>query len=100
MSMSPNPPHEELHEHVATVAESAKHEVATSRRSQEHLRHVGGILLIIYAIQLALFALLAWLVHIDPVNPIDATITHEFQENPATWLKISMEVVSFGGILY
>ena len=98
--MSTETPREDLHEHVATIAEGAKHDIATSRRSREHIRHVGGILLIIYAIQLALFALLAWLVHIYPVNPIDTTITREFQENPATWLKISMEIVSFGGILY
>ncbi len=98
--MSTETPREELHEQVATIAESAKHEIATSRRSREHLRHVGGILLIIYAIQLALFGILAWLVRIYPVNPIDTMITREFQENPATWLKISMEAVSFGGILF
>ncbi len=98
--MSTETPQEKIHENVEKITENAKQEIATSRRSREHVRHVGGILLIIYAIQLALFALLAWLVHIYPVNPIDTTITREFQENPATWLKISMEVVSFGGVLY
>jgi membrane-associated phospholipid phosphatase len=98
--MSTETPHEKIHDQVEEISESAKHEIQTSRRSREHLRHVGGVLLIIYTIQLALFAVLAWLVHIYPVNPIDTTITREFQENPATWLKISMEVVSFGGLLY
>lgn len=98
--MSTKPSHEELHEHVESIAENAKDEITAARRSREHARYVGGLLLIIYAIQLALFAILAWLVHLYPVNPIDTTITREFQENPATWLKICMETVSFGGILY
>ena len=57
-------------------------------------------MLIIYAIQLSLFGILAWLVHIYPVNPIDITITREFQENPTSWLKISMVAISFGGNLF
>ena len=80
--MSPNPPQEGLHEHIETIAENAERDITTSRRTQEHMRHVGGILLIFYAIQLSLFGILAWLVHVYPVNPIDTTITREFQENP------------------
>ena len=98
--MSTKPPHEELHEHIESIAENAERDITASSRSQERMRHVGGILLIIYAIQLALFGILAWLVHIYPVDPIDTTITREFQENHAAWLKISMEVVSYGGYLY
>ena len=59
--MSPNPPQEGLHEHIETIAENAERDITTSRRTQDHLRHVGGILLIIYAIQLSLFGILAWL---------------------------------------
>ena len=98
--MSPNPPQEGLHEHIESIAENAERDITASRRTQEHMRHVGGMLLIIYAIQLSLFAILAWLVHVYPVNPIDTTITHEFQENPATWLKLSMDAVSFGGYIF
>ncbi len=98
--MFPKPQQENLHEHVETVAENAEREITASRRSQSHLRHVGGILLIIYAIQLSLFGILAWLVHIYPVNPIDITITREFQENPTSWLKISMIAISFAGNLF
>jgi len=95
--MSEKPPQEELHEHVASIAEGAKHELTTSRRPWYHLSHVGGVLLIIYSIQLSLFGVLTWLVHIYPVNPIDITITREFQEHPTAWLKISMEAVSYVG---
>jgi membrane-associated phospholipid phosphatase len=95
--MSQKPPQENLHEHVESITEDAKDEIAASRRTRAHTRHVGGILLIVYAIQLSLFAVLAWFVHLYPVNPIDITITREFQENPASWLQISMEVVSFSG---
>ena len=98
--MSPNPPQEGLHEHIESIAENAERDITASRRTQEHMRHIGGILLIIYAIQLSLFAILAWLVHVYPVNPIDTTITREFQENPATWLKLSMDAVSFGGYIF
>ena len=66
--MSPNPPQEGLHEHIETIAENAERDITDSRRTQDHLRHVGGILLIIYAIQLSLFGLLAGLVHAYPVN--------------------------------
>jgi membrane-associated phospholipid phosphatase len=95
--MSEKPPQEELHEQVESIAEGAKHEVTASRRPWYHLSHAGSILLIIYAIQLSLFGVLIWLVHLYPVNPIDITITREFQENPTAWLKISMEVVSYPG---
>jgi undecaprenyl-diphosphatase len=98
--MSPNPPQERLQEHVESIAENAERDVTASRRTKGHVRYVGGILLIIYAIQLCLFGLLAWLVHIYPVNPIDTTFTREFQENPTTWLKLSMYAVSFGGYLF
>jgi membrane-associated phospholipid phosphatase len=95
--MSQKPAQEKLHDHVESIAEDTKHEVTASRRPRIHTRHVGRILLIIYAIQLSLFGVLAWLVHLNPVNPIDITITREFQENSASWLKISMEVISLGG---
>jgi membrane-associated phospholipid phosphatase len=98
--MSPNPPQEGLHEHIESIAENTERDITASRRTKEHVRHVGGILLSIYAIQLSLFGMLAWLVHVYPVNPIDTTITREFQENPATWLKVSMDAVSFGGNIF
>lgn len=95
--MSQKPPTEEVKEHTEAIAEGVKQELTESRRPWYYLSHAARILLIIYAVQLALFALLAFWVHLNPVNPIDLTITREFQENSASWLKISMEVVSYAG---
>lgn len=55
------------------------------------------ILMIIYIVQLALFGLLAWWVHIHPVLGIDVVITQEFQENQSAWLRDTMYAVSWIG---
>ena len=95
--MSQKPPTEEVKEHTQAIAKGVKQELTESRRPWYYLSHAARILLIVYAVQLSLFGLLAFWVHLNPVNPIDVTITREFQENPAAWLKISMEVVSYAG---
>ncbi len=79
------------------VSESVKQEVTASRRPWYHLNRTAGILLLIYAVQLTLFGVLAWWVHFNPVLPLDVAITREFQENPAPWLKITMVVISYPG---
>jgi undecaprenyl-diphosphatase len=61
------------------------------------LSRVARILFTIYAIQLILFTMLAWWVHVTPVLAIDVAITHEFQENPAPWLRIFMLIISYPG---
>src|ERR1700675_3185506 len=88
---------EEVIEHVGEIAEDVKQEATASRRPWYHLSRIARILLSIYAVQLALFAALAFWVHVNPVLPIDITITREFQENPSPWLKIAMEVISYPG---
>ena len=95
--MSQKHPTEDVKEHTQAIAEGVKEELTESRRPWYHLSHAARILLLIYAVQLALFGLLAFWVHLNPVNSIDLTITREFQENSASWLKISMEVVSYAG---
>jgi membrane-associated phospholipid phosphatase len=95
--MSRKPPPEEMKEHTENIAEGVKQELAESRQPWYYLSRAARVLLIIYAVQLSLFALLAVWVRFNPVNPIDLTITREFQENTASWLKISMEVVSYPG---
>lgn len=89
-----------IQENVQAVTESVKQEVTSTRQPWYALSKTARLLLILYAIQLALFALLAWWVHVNPVNPIDITITRELQENPAAWLRISMTAVSFLGTWY
>lgn len=95
--MSRKSPPEEIKEQASSITEGVKQELAESRQPWYYLSHAARILLIVYAVQLSLFALLAVWVHFNPVNPIDLTITQEFQENTASWLKISMEVISYAG---
>ncbi len=87
----------EMQNQVNSAVDSAKREVTTSRRSRYHLGRIGRALLIIYAIQLTLFALLAGWVYEHPVTAIDVAITQEFQENLAPWLQTVMRVISYPG---
>ena len=98
--MSQEPASEKIQENVQALTESVKHEVTTARQPWYVISKTARVLLIVYVIQLSLFALLAWWVHANPVNPIDISITREFQENPAAWLRISMTAVSFLGTWY
>ena len=50
-----------------------------------------------YAIQLALFGVLAWWVHYHPVLAIDVAITRELQENQVPWFHYLMVAVSYPG---
>src|SRR5436309_13145645 len=95
--MPQEPRNKEVEEHIQSAVEEAKQQVTASRRSWSHGKRIGGILLGLYALQLTLFAVLAWWVHYHPILPIDVTITREFQENPAPWLKITMMVISYPG---
>ena len=87
-----------IEEGVGDVVDEAQQEVASARRPWYQSLRWGRILLAVYAaILLALFALLAWWVSYHPVIAIDVTITREFQENQAPWLRFIMEAVSFIG---
>ena len=88
---------EQIEEGVGDVVEGAQQEVASARRLWYQSLRWGRILLVVYAILLALFALLSWWVFYHPVLAIDVTITHEFQENQAPWLRFIMLAVSFIG---
>jgi membrane-associated phospholipid phosphatase len=95
--MPQEPRNKEVEEHIQSAVEEAKQQVTASRRSWYHGKRIGGILLGLYALQLTLFAVLAWWVHYHPILAIDVAITREFQENPAPWLKITMMVISYPG---
>ena len=71
--------------------------VAAALRPWYQSSRWGRILLVVYAILLALFALLAWWVSYHPILPIDVFITQQFQDNPAPWLHYTMVAVSFIG---
>jgi len=64
---------------------------------QQRRRRVVGCLLLLYALQLMLFGLLAWFVHVHPILPLDVAITRSFQQNQAPWLRITMLAISYAG---
>jgi membrane-associated phospholipid phosphatase len=79
------------------LVSEARREVETARVPWHRVVRGGRILLAVDMVLLLLFGLLTWWVHIHPVLSIDVTITREFQENQAAWLKYSMIAVSFQG---
>ena len=88
---------EEIEEGVEALVEEAQQEVAAARRPWYQSVRWGRILLVVYALLLSLFALLAWWVYYHPVLAIDVTITRDFQENQAPWLSYTMIAVSYIG---
>ncbi len=84
---------EQFHQSI----EKIQQEVSRSRMPWYRVSHRTQLLLGAYTIQLALFALLAYYVHIHPILAIDVAITREFQENHTPWLKVCMLTVSFLG---
>src|SRR6266516_5732931 len=95
--MPQEPQNKEVEEHIQSAVEEAKQQVTASRTSSYHRRRIARMLLGLYALQLTLFAVLAWWVHYHPILPVDVAITREFQENSAPWLKIAMIAVSYPG---
>jgi membrane-associated phospholipid phosphatase len=70
---------------------------AQESKMQQRRRKVWGCLLQGYALQLVLFGLLAWFVHVNPILPLDVEITRLFQQNQAPWLRITMLAISYPG---
>ena len=88
---------ERIEEDAENIIEEAQEEVATVRRPWYQTRRWGLILLAVYGILLALFALLAVWVAYHPVLAIDVTITRAFQENQSPWLRYTMIAASYIG---
>ncbi|MEO8955565.1 MAG: phosphatase PAP2 family protein [Ktedonobacteraceae bacterium] len=96
-SLAQKPVNEKIEKDVQDVVGKAEQEVTRSSVPWYRASKRAYVLLGIYAVQLALFALLAWFVHVHPVIAVDVTITREFQENQAPWLSITMYAVSWLG---
>ena len=78
--------------------EEGSEQTAGSRpQPQRPLMRAAGCFLQGLALQLTLFGVLAWFVHVHPILPIDLAITHSFQQNQAPWLRISMLAISYPG---
>ncbi len=83
-----------IEEDVENAAEEEQEEVAAARRPWYQTRRWGTTLLLVYAVLLALFGLLAWVVYFHPILAPDVTITHVFQEDQSAWLRATMLAVS------
>src|SRR5437868_15054566 len=95
--MQQKPVPEQIEENVQNVVTQAEQEVTRSGNPWYVISKRGRIFVAIYLIEFALFALLAWFVHVHPVLPVDVAITQEFQENKASWLEATMVAVSYLG---
>jgi len=88
---------QKVEDNVQEAVEQAKQEVESSRvpwyRSFQRTRYLIGFNFVTFA----LFAVLAWYVHYNPVIPVDVMITQEFQEHNLPWLKGLMIAVSWLG---
>src|SRR5579884_3768076 len=81
---------EQIQEGAQQAIEGAKREVQRARVPWYRAIWRGELLLVVDAIVLALFGLLAWWVHVHPILSVDLAITREFQENHALWLQTFM----------
>jgi membrane-associated phospholipid phosphatase len=84
-------------EQAPTRAEGTQQAPGSTPERQQRRRKVVGCLLQVYALQLTLFGLLAWFVHVHPILPLDVAITRSFQQNQAPWLRITMLAISYPG---
>jgi membrane-associated phospholipid phosphatase len=78
-------------------AEQMPSRVEGSEQTQQRRRRAVGCFLGVLALQLLLFGLLAWFVHVYPILPLDVAITRSFQQNQAPWLRIAMLAISYPG---
>jgi len=84
-------------DNVPEVVDQARQEVERGRVPWYRSSKRAIALIIIYFIVFVLFTALATFVHFHPILPIDITITREFQENQAPWLKWLMIAISYLG---
>lgn len=92
-----HPVKDKVEENVQNVVDQAQQEVERGREPWYRASKRTQILIGIYIIEFALFALLAVYVHFHPIIPVDVAITREFQENSTPWLNWLMVAVSFLG---
>ena len=79
------------------MAEGAEQTAGSAPETQQRRRRAVGCLLGVLTLQITLFGLLAWFVHVHPILPIDIAITRSFQQNHAPWLRITMLAISYPG---
>ena len=77
--------------------QGSKQTARSAPQPQRRLRRAAGCFLQGLALQLMLFGVLAWFVHVHPILPIDIAITRWFQADHAPWLRLTMLVISYPG---
>ncbi len=84
-------------EQARTIAEGTQQAPGSTPETQQRRRKGVGCFLQVVALQITLFGLLAWFVHVHPILPLDVAITRSFQQNRAPWLRITMLAISYPG---
>ena len=84
-------------EQAPTRAVGTQQAPASTPETRQRRRKVAGCFLQVLALQLTLFGLLAWFVHVHPILPLDVAITRSFQQDQAAWLRITMLAISYLG---
>jgi membrane-associated phospholipid phosphatase len=84
-------------EQARPIAEGTDQAAVRTPETQKRRRKIVGCLLQVYALQLFVFGLLAWFVHVHPILSLDIAITRSFQQDQAPWLRITMLVISYPG---
>jgi len=84
-------------EQVRSIAEDAELAVVRTPETQKRRRKVVGCLLQVLALQLTLFGLLAWFVHVHPILPLDVAMTRSLPQDQAPWLRITVLAISYPG---
>src|SRR2546429_9529190 len=87
-----------IHENSQEVLEGAQQEVQAAKALWYLTLKRGRLLLVLYALQLALFGIVACWVHANPVLLFDVVITRDFQGNKTPWLKEVRIAVSLPGV--
>jgi len=88
---------ENRREQACTTTEGTEQAAVRTPETRKRHRKVVGYLLQVLTLQLTLFGLLAWFVHVHPILPLDVAITRSFQQNQAPWLRITMLAISYPG---
>jgi membrane-associated phospholipid phosphatase len=84
-------------DNIQNATQEAQQKMQVARRPRYLVLLQTRFLLSLYLVLLALFGILAFLVHIHPLLPVDVAITQEFQKDRSPWLSTFMVAVSYLG---
>ena len=84
-------------EQVRSIVEGGKQAAVRTPETRKRHRKVVGYLLQVLTLQLTLFGLLAWFVHVHPILPLDVAITRSQPQDQAPGLRITVLAISYPG---